>query len=197
MPDSPTLAFRAATQDVFDDLETMLGPKRRPDAIACWCLTHRLGAREAAALDAPARRQTVFDSCGRRPEPGILAYDSTGEVVGWAAVAKRCDIAALADHAAFPPMGGGDPWTIYCLRTRGGRRRRGIGQQLLRGAIDFAVDNGADVVDAYPVDPDGRVSPIFAYPGVRRMFEREGFVADGPAAAVPGGPKRVAMRLTV
>ncbi|MCF8569574.1 GNAT family N-acetyltransferase [Gordonia sp. HY002] len=197
MSDQPTLTFCAATQDVFDDVETILGPKRRPDAIACWCLTYRLGNREAARLDAPERRQAVFDSCGRRPAPGILAYDTAGDVVGWAAVARRGAIAALADHTTFPPIGDGDPWTVYCLRTRGGRRRRGIGQRLLQAAVDFAVDNGADVVDAYPVDPVGTVSPIFAYPGIRSMYEREGFTVAGPAGAVPGGPGRVAMRLSV
>lgn len=59
------------------------------------------------------------------------------------------------------------------------------------------VDNGADVVDAYPVDPVGTVSPIFAYPGIRSMYERAGFAVAGPAGAVPGGPGRVAMRLSV
>ena len=195
MSDVPNLTFRAATQDVFDDVETMLGPKRRPDAIACWCLTYRLGA-SATNLDAEARRQAVFELCGRRPEPGVLAYDEVGDVVGWAGVARRSDIRAMADHSMYPPTSDGDPWTIFCLRTRGGRRRRGIGQRLLHGAVEYAVEKGADVIGAYPVDPRERVNPIFAYPGVRSMFEKEGFSVVGPAGPVPGGPNRVAMRLT-
>ncbi|MFC3244341.1 hypothetical protein ACFOJ6_20965 [Gordonia humi] len=47
----------------------------------------------------------------------------------------------------------------------------------------------------YPVDPAERVSPILAYPGVRAMYEREGFIEVAPAAPVPGGPSRVAMVL--
>ena len=51
------------------------------------------------------------------------------------------------------------------------------------------VDNGADVVDAYPVDPVGTVSPIFAYPGIRSMYERAGFAVAArpePCREVPG-----------
>ncbi|MFC6468969.1 GNAT family N-acetyltransferase [Gordonia humi] len=188
------VTFRPATQDVFDDVETMLGPKRRPDAVACWCLTYRLGFGESSVLDAAARRRTVHEMCGQHPEPGILGY-LDGEVVGWAGVARRSRVHGLDDEAAYPAVAAGDPWTIFCVRTRGGRRRKGIGQQLLHGAIDFARGHGADIVAAYPVDPAERVSPILAYPGVRAMYEREGFIEVAPAAPVPGGPSRVAMVL--
>ncbi|WP_132993618.1 GNAT family N-acetyltransferase [Gordonia zhaorongruii] len=193
-------AYRPATQELFDDVEEMLGPKKRPDAAACWCLTYRLGNVESQKLDPPGRRAAVFELCGARPEPGILVYDSSadgviGDVVGWAGVARRSLIAALADEQAFPRMADGDPWTIFCLRTRGGRRRQGIGQQILSSAVDFARESGAGVIEAYPVDPEAHIAPIYAYPGFRSMFERAGFTVRDRAGRVPGGPPRVAMSL--
>ena len=189
-----SLTFEPATQDVFADVEEMLGPKKRPDAIACWCLTYRLGDA-ANALDAEARRSAVYEMCGRHPEPGLLAYDRD-EVVGWAGVARRSDIAAFADESRFERVDDADPWTIFCLRARGGRRRRGIGTAVLAGAIDFARANGADVIEAWPVDTEEKIAPIYAYPGFRTMFEKQGFQRLGDAPPVPGGPPRVHMRWT-
>lgn len=61
-----------ATAERFDDVETMLGPKRGPDAIACWCLTYRLGSR--SIRQARCRREE-----GRRSRsvlPFAVAWDS-------------------------------------------------------------------------------------------------------------------------
>ncbi len=41
----PGIAFRPATQALFDDVAEMLGPKRRPDAQACWCIYTYPGLR--------------------------------------------------------------------------------------------------------------------------------------------------------
>lgn len=189
-----TVEIRPATTECFDDVEAMLGPKRRPDAIACWCLTYRLGNRESAKLDAPARRAAVRELCGQEPSPGILAY-SDGSVVGWASVAPRSQIAELADTTTYPKLGEVEPWSIFCLRTRGGRRRRGIGQEILRGAIDFAWDNGAEVIEAYPLDTTEKLAPIFTYPGLRSMFETEGFTKVADTESEIDGARRVVMRL--
>ncbi|MFZ3394199.1 GNAT family N-acetyltransferase [Rhodococcus sp. DT1] len=191
--ESTVMKFRSATQRAFDDVTEMLGPKRRPDALACWCLTYRLGA-EAAGLDAGERRERVFEMCAHRPAPGILAY-LDGEVVGWAGVAPRSRVAALQDTETYPLVDGVDPWSIFCLRTKGRRRRRGIGQQLLLGAIAFAREHGAEVVEGYPLDTGDKVDAVFTYPGLRSMFEKAGFVEVAPVRGTLGGAPRVVMRL--
>lgn len=189
-----TVEIRPATTGRFDDVETMLGPKRSPDAIACWCLTYRLGTRTSAKLDAAERREAVLELCAQESSPGILAY-SEGDVIGWASVAPRSQIAELADTTTYPDLGEVEPWSIFCLRTRGGQRRRGIGQQVLRGAIDFAWDNGAEVIEAYPLDTTEKTAPIFTYPGLRSMFEKEGFTKVAHTESEIGGARRVVMRL--
>ena len=42
-----TIEVRPAT--VFDDVSTMVGPKR-PDASVCWCLSYRIPSKENRAL---------------------------------------------------------------------------------------------------------------------------------------------------
>lgn len=189
-----TIEIRPAGVERFHDVETMLGPKRSPDAVACWCLTYRLGNRESAKLDAVQRRQEVRDLCAQQPPPGILAY-CDGEVVGWASVAPRSQVAELADTQTYPYLGEVEPWSIFCLRTRGGKRRRGIGQHILRGAIDFALANGAEVIEAYPLDTTEKTAPIFTYPGLRSMFEKENFTKVADTESEVGGAKRVVMQL--
>ncbi|MGC3952836.1 MAG: GNAT family N-acetyltransferase [Propionicimonas sp.] len=190
------LEFRPATRAEFDDVVEMLGPKRRPDAQACWCLTYRLGARASSKLDAQQRRDLVFELCGHQPAPGVLAYDQ-GQVVGWAGVAPRAEVAELDNPAVYPRVDDVEPWSIFCLRTRAGHRRHGIGSQLLGGAMAFARENGATVIEAYPLDTDQKVDTIFTYPGLRSMFERAGFVKVADTQSVLGGVRRIVVRYSV
>ncbi len=189
-----SLQFRPATQAVFDDLTRMLGPKRRPDAITCWCLTYRLGPQAASKLDAQQRQELVFEMCGRTPAPGILAY-ADGEVIGWAGVAPRSEVADLQNADVFPRTDDVEPWSIFCLRTRAGQRRQGIGQQLIDGAVTFARDNGAQAIEAYPLDTAQKVDAIYTYPGLRSMFERAGFEKVSDTRSKLGGIHRIVMRL--
>lgn len=72
----------------FDDVRTMVGPKR-PDANVCWCLTYRIRSKENRELVGPARGERVREFMDESP-PGVLPYDGD-EVVGWAAVASRAE----------------------------------------------------------------------------------------------------------
>jgi hypothetical protein len=49
-----SIEVRAAGALLFDDLTTVLGPKR-PDATVCWCLSHRLDTRTNRELRGRAR----------------------------------------------------------------------------------------------------------------------------------------------
>lgn len=110
-------------------------------------------------------------------------------------MAPRSQVAELADPTTYPRVDDVEPWSIFCLRTRGGKRRQGIGQHVLRGAIDFAWSNGAEVIEAYPLDTTEKTAPVFTYPGLRSMFEKEGFTKVADTESVIGGARRVVMRL--
>lgn len=82
------VTVRPATE--FDDVATMVGPKR-PDASVCWCLSYRIPGAENQQLHGPARGERVRALCAERIAPGVLAYDTSGDVVGWAAIHPRAD----------------------------------------------------------------------------------------------------------
>lgn len=181
-----------ATHARFADVVEMLGPKKHPRADACWCLAYRLGTTTAAKLGVEGKRDAVEALCRKRRAPGVLAYEGE-EVVGWAAVAPRDELAEFGDTETYP--GEEDDFVLFCLRAKAGHRRQGVGQELIDGAVDFARRHHAPAVVAYPVDTTEKVDGIFAYPGLRTMFARAGFEMAGGTGASVGGHPRVAMRL--
>lgn len=183
------IATRPAT--VFDDVKTMVGPKR-PDASVCWCLSYRIPSKESRALLGPARGQRVRELMQDGPI-GVLAYDGD-EVVGWAAVAPRADT-TFARNRRIPHVDDLDVWSVWCIRVRPGHRQQGISHHLLEGAVEFAREQGAPAIEGYPVDNRGKkVDQTMAYVGTRPLFEQAGFVKVADTESVLDGFPRVLMR---
>lgn len=189
-----TIEVRPATD--FDDVATMLGPKR-PDATVCWCLSYRLmSSTENRSLLGPARGARVEQLVRQNPPPGVLAYDGD-DVVGWAAVHRRADT-SFARNRKIPHVDDLDVWTVWCIRVRPGHRRRGISHHLLAGAVEFARSNGARAIEGYPLDNDGAtIDTTMAYVGTMRLFEQAGFVKAADTDSVLNGFPRVLMRLAL
>ncbi|SDQ73610.1 Acetyltransferase (GNAT) family protein [Arthrobacter crystallopoietes] len=189
--DCMTIEVRAAT--AFDDVKTMLGPKR-PDANVCWCLSYRIPSKDNLALRGQERGQLAELLCRQDPPPGVLAYDGD-EVVGWAAVHPKADT-SFARNRKIPHVDDVDVWSVWCIRARPGHRGKGISHHLLRGAVEFARKHGAPAIEGYPVDNDGKkVDLTMAYVGTRKLFERAGFSKVADTDSVLNGFPRVLMRL--
>lgn len=188
-----TISVEPATLDRFDDIATMLAPKRT-GTIACWCLSHRIDPPSNQRLAAAERREYVRDLAGRPIAPGVLAYrDDT--VVGWAGVAPRDEVYSIAHSTRIPVVDDLPVWSIWCVKTRAGHRGQGIARALVQGAVEYARDHGAPGVEAYPVDNKGeRIDTSMAFVGTRALFESAGFTkvadTDATAARVP----RIVMR---
>ena len=187
------MAIEVRPASIFDDVATLLGPKR-PDANVCWCLSYRIPSKENLALQGPARGERVRQLVQVEPPPGVLAYDGD-EVVGWAGVHPRADT-TFARNRRIPHVDDLDVWSVWCIRVRPGHRGAGISHHLLRGAVEFARAHGAPAVEGYPVDNDGRkVDQTMAYVGTRRLFEQAGFVKAADTESAINGFPRVLMRL--
>ena len=183
-----------ATHARFDDVRTMVGPKN-PTSSVCWCLSHRIPAKDNRELAGQARADLVEALTRRRTKPGVLAYDGD-EVVGWAAVAPRADL-PFARSTKIPHVDDLPAWSVWCLRVRPGHRGRGISHVLLEGAVAYAAQHGAPVVEGYPVDNRGeKVDLTMAYVGTRGLFEGAGFTLAAETTATSGGFPRVVVRRT-
>jgi GNAT superfamily N-acetyltransferase len=186
------MAIEVRPASNFDDVATMVGPKR-PDANVCWCLSYRIPSKENLELRGPARGERVQELVRQDPPPGVLAYDGD-EVVGWAAVHPRADT-GFARNRRIPVVDDLDVWSLWCLRVRPGHRGTGIAHHLVDGAVEFARAHGAPAVEAYPVDNAGRkVDLTMAYVGTQMLFERAGFAKVADTQSVINGFPRVLMR---
>lgn len=188
------MAIEVRAASVFDDVQTMVGPKR-PDASVCWCLSYRLtSSKENRELVGPARGERVRQLVAQHPPPGVLAYDGD-EVVGWAAVHPRADT-SFATNRRIPRVDDLDVWSVWCIRVRPGHRGEGISHRLLEGAVAFAREHGAPAIEGYPLDNRGaKIDLTMAYVGARALFERAGFTKAADTTSVLNGFPRVLMRL--
>jgi GNAT superfamily N-acetyltransferase len=153
----------------FDDLAVLIGPGPAARG-ACWCMSYREGT-----LDTPAREAGMRRLCAEPPGPGVLAY-LDGEIAGWCSVAPRASHRRLMNSRTIPHVDDRPVWSIVCFVVRTGFRRRGVARALLDGALDFARDNGGEVIEGYPVDTGGdRIGTGAAYTGTTDLFEAAGF----------------------
>ncbi len=189
---SDGITVHPATHARFDDVRTMVGPKN-PTSSVCWCLSHRIPAKVNRELAGQERADFVEALTRKRTKPGVLAYDGD-EVVGWAAVAPRADL-PFARSTKIPHVDDQPAWSVWCIRVRPGHRGRGISHVLLEGAVTYAVQRGAPVIEGYPVDNKGeKVDLTMAYVGTRAVFEAAGFALASSTDATSAGFPRVIMR---
>lgn len=186
-----TIQVRPATE--FDDVATLVGPKK-PTSNVCFCLSYRIGSKENLALKGEARAGRVRELCREDPPPGVIAY-LDGEPVAWAALHPRRDT-SFARNRLIPHVDDLDVWSLWCIRVRPGYRKQGISHALIEGAVAYARERGAPVVEAYPVDNAGeRVNLTMAYVGTRALFEGAGFEKVADTGSVLDGFPRVLMRI--
>jgi len=175
----------------FEDFADVVNPHRR--ATHCWCLSHRLPAREIEEIGAGSREQAMRRLCGRAHPPGVVTYRD-GTPVGWCSIGPRAEIPRLVASKLIRPVDDVPVWSVICLVVRGGYRKQGVTTRMLEGAVAYAAAEGAPAVEAYPVDPPGRIDLTMAFVGTRAMFEKVGFEVVGRTDAVASKLPRLVMR---
>lgn len=175
----------------FEDFAEVINPRRNPKH--CWCAAPRLRAKDVAELGGGDREAAMRALCAREHPPGVVGY-LDGEPAAWCHISPRAEIPRLAESQLIPAIDDLPVWSILCVVVRTGYRGKGATTPLLEGAVEYAARSGAPAVEAYPVDPQGRMHATMAFVGTRSMFERVGFEMVGETAATSGGLPRVIMR---
>lgn len=187
-----TWQTRPVTPDRFDDFADVINPNRRDNH--CWCLSHRLPAKQIEELGDGSRERAARALCERDHPPGVVTYQD-GTPVGWCSISPRDEIPRLARSRLIRPIDDVAVWSIICVVVRGGHRKQGVTSQLLEGAVAWAAGEGVPAVEAYPVDPrGGRIDTTMAFVGTRAMFEKVGFEVVGETDAVASRMPRLVMR---
>ena len=182
------------TPDRFEDFADVINPNRR--AAHCWCLSHRLQAKEIEELGGGSREQAMRELCEREHPPGVVTY-LDGTPVGWCNVGPRSEITRLSRSRLIRPVDDLPVWSIVCVVVRSGHRKQGVTGHLIEGAVAYAAANGAPAVEAHPVDPKGRMDLTMAFVGTKAMFDKAGFEVVGTTDAVASRLPRLVMRRTL
>ena len=160
-----------AAVDRFDDVVAVLGGGQH----ACLCQYWRMSSGDYSRSTQETRLAALRAQLEATPAPGMLAY-LDGAPVGWLGCGPRDRVERLVRSKTIPAIDDVRVWAIYCFTVRVGYRRQGIARALLAGLVDYAREQGAPALEAYPVDTAGRrIHGTAAYVGTAGMFERVGF----------------------
>ncbi|MCR4282472.1 MAG: GNAT family N-acetyltransferase [Bauldia sp.] len=181
--ETAALAFRPVTKANVGDFEAFFSSPGAPEY--CWCMVWRRTSDEAKHHDGPDRKRQMMKRIAAGVPVGLLAYDDDVPV-GWVSIAPRDTYRKLGGPAA---QAGEVIWSIVCFFVPRKLRGEGLVRRLIAGAVDHAKENGATVVEAYPVD---EAAPSYRFMGFTSVFAEAGFADRGMA-----GSRRHVMRRAV
>jgi GNAT superfamily N-acetyltransferase len=185
-PFTSELIFLPVIQERLPDLEqfsTQNGKFR-----FCSCMRWRMTSSEFQSSSKEARVAELERRICQGDPVGLLAY-AEGEPIAWCSIAPRNLYARLERYRALPRIDDAEVWSLVCFFVDRRFRRQGMILHLIRAAIDYARSQGAQIIEAYPVEPE---SPSYTYMGSPTTFQRAGF-----RDVTPAGQTRQVMRYEI
>lgn len=142
----------------------------------CWCMLWRLNRKTWGAGVHGGNRvamQAVFEN---ERVPGLVGWVDD-KPVGWIQVAERSAFPGLASSRVLKQVDELPVWSVTCFFIRKDHRRQGASVSMLKAACDFARNQGAQILEGYPIDtPRSHYPVVYAWTGFRNTFHAAGFV---------------------
>lgn len=172
------LRFAPLTPDRWADFEAVFKARGCSLARGCWCMAYRVSGSPPPLPPGVSRSQAnraAFRAVVEAgPPPGLIAY--RGDLpVGWVSVGPREDYAKLRRSPVMKPVDDQEVWSIICFVVPAEHRGRGVAKALLQGAVAYAKEKGATLVEGYPFDRTGRTKDENMWFGSKSMFDEAGF----------------------
>lgn len=141
----------------------------------CWCMYWRK-TRAQWWDNGAENRADMKGIVAGEVSPGILAYDGD-EPVAWCSVAPRSEFPGLERSPTLRSVDSEPVWSITCFTIARSHRKVGLTSLLIQAAIEHAIENGAKIVEAYPMTnlPQKSRTVGEAFMGFSTTFERLGF----------------------
>ncbi|MGD0005817.1 MAG: GNAT family N-acetyltransferase [Anaerolineaceae bacterium] len=158
----------------FADFEAVLGPHGAYGG--CWCMYWRLKRPEFNTQLGDGNRQAMKALVESGSTPGLLGC-LDGRPVGWVSVAPRVEFPVLNNSRILKAVDDQPVWSVNCFYVVRRSRRMGVSAALIKAAVRFATEHGAQIVEGYPVDPrKGDYPDAYIYTGAMSAFKQAGFV---------------------
>jgi GNAT superfamily N-acetyltransferase len=157
------------TRERWPDLVEMFD---RPVVRTCFCMFYRKTGSDTGAGTENRRAMKALVDGGH--VPGLIGYED-GVPVAWVSLGPREDYPKLRRSPVMKPVDERPVWSIVCFFVDRSVRGEGLAERMLRAAVDHARAHGARMVEAYPVDAQGRKHPDEMFFGAKSMYDRAGF----------------------
>jgi len=171
------LTAKPLTPDRWPELEAVFQAKGCSVARGCWCMAYRQsGSREPppGRTRAAANRAALKALVDAGHPPGLIGY--RGDLpIGWVSVGTRLEYARLQRSPVMKPVDEQPVWSIVCFVVPAEYRGQGVARSLLNAAVAYAKQQGARLVEAYPVDRPGRSRDDALWFGAKSMYDSAGF----------------------
>ena len=179
------MAFEAhpVTAERWPDLEALFD---RPIVRTCFCMYYRKTG-EATGVGA-LNRQAMQELVDGGTVPGLIGYEE-GIPVAWVSLGPREDYLKLRRSPVMKPVDDQPVWSVVCSYVARPYRGQGLQHMLLAAALNWAREQGAGLIEAYPVDKPERSHDDFMFFGSRSLYEQAGF-----REVMRRSPTRVVMR---
>ncbi len=164
--------FKPVTAKNWSDVEILFSESGVQKG--CWCMYWRVPRKEYQQHYGEGNKQALKQITESGTVPGILAY-SDGKPVGWCSVAPRPDFSVLSRSPTLKPVDEEPVWSIVCFFISKSFRRQGLSRLLIQAAIRFAAENGARIVEAYPIDNEAKSIEFERYTGLASTYKKLGF----------------------
>lgn len=194
-PRETALRFDPVNRDRWTDLEAVLGSRGGHDG--CWCMRWRMPRLDFERSRGDRNRRALRAGVVAGSVTGIVGY-LEDRPVAWCAVGPRAQFPVLDTTDVLARVDDSPVWSIGCCCIARGCRRRGYSGSVLRAAVDYAADNGAEVVEGYPLVPrTERVPVAAAWTGFASAYREAGFMEVARRVELRPIVRRVARRADV
>jgi GNAT superfamily N-acetyltransferase len=164
MENGVDIVVRPVDKDNWVDFEALFQSKGGPSY--CWCMVWRMTKDELKQNNSACRKEFIKQRVFSNIPIGILGY-SEEEAIAWCSIAPRETHHRLGGDESIRNV-----WSITCFYIKRKYRKQGLMKLLIKRAKDYAKENGAEYIEAYPVEKE---SPSYRFMGFIQPFEEAGF----------------------
>ncbi len=172
------LPLTPETWDAFADLNTRAGGM----FARCWCVAFH-AEREDHVPGFEGNRAFKKAMVTEGIAHAALVMDGD-QAVAWAEYGTPEELPDIHHRKEYDATNERHvDYRVTCIKVDKTRRREGLAEVALRGAVELIAQAGGGVVEGYPHDLTNvtkKTSSSFLYNGTRSMYERVGFAYDRP-----------------
>jgi GNAT superfamily N-acetyltransferase len=173
------------TSERWSDFETLFG--EHGAYAGCWCTFWQLKRSEFMKMRGEERKAAMRALVDTGVVPGVMLYEE-GQAIGWCSIGPREGFPPLERSKTLKRIDDQPVWSIVCFFISKTQRKNGGMTRLLKGAVDYARQQGARVVEGYPINlqaPKFEGKKLIGYSGfmgIASAFRAAGFVEVGRAS---------------